>query len=533
MQEVLANRDLIVEIMAYTWKGTLAALGRTCQMFKDPALDSLWREMSSLDPLYMCLPSDVCAKNVIGGLVLRGRIPDKQADWKRFDMYAARIHVLAFRPGSGLRPTLLRLLKAYFPGPAPVLRKLSVRRLLHVCSEGELALCVSTLVHPNLHALEIYSSFEDSMAAALGHAQLSCPNLRSLIISGTADVLPLMGRFAQLRVLVYNSPEGAIIDAPSIILLSQLPHLQNLKISSKVTATSFRHDVPLSNAIGAFFPALEELTLEDVSHLQTLSRLLQLIESPSMRLISISYQLSGVPKSDTLALSSGLSSHTCLTTLHLTNRSPPSDAVTVADFEPLIRLTNLQEARFVDIMTDRNVSTSSAIPQLTSTWVKVQSLHIECSVWHDPDSKNLHAPSLERLLKHFAAKLPHLHDLHLAVLADSAISTFFLRFKKDLLTPRITHPLHLTLQPVSALQSKADPFTVAVYISDTYPNINIVFNGAEAALQRPEITERNKSMASAWKNVQNLVKKLAAIRDTERERVGLEMLRILNSDPAE
>ncbi|EIW81799.1 hypothetical protein CONPUDRAFT_143481 [Coniophora puteana RWD-64-598 SS2] len=35
---------------------TLSALARTCQTFKEPALDALWENLSSLDPLIKCLP---------------------------------------------------------------------------------------------------------------------------------------------------------------------------------------------------------------------------------------------------------------------------------------------------------------------------------------------------------------------------------------------------------------------------------------------------------------------------------------------
>jgi hypothetical protein len=43
-------------------RGALAALARTCQTFHGPALDVLWANQLSLEPLIRCFPSDLFAE---------------------------------------------------------------------------------------------------------------------------------------------------------------------------------------------------------------------------------------------------------------------------------------------------------------------------------------------------------------------------------------------------------------------------------------------------------------------------------------
>jgi hypothetical protein len=54
-------------------RATLAFLARTCQTFKEPALDILWQDLDGLEPilscLVACLPAGVSDKNTRGKLV--------------------------------------------------------------------------------------------------------------------------------------------------------------------------------------------------------------------------------------------------------------------------------------------------------------------------------------------------------------------------------------------------------------------------------------------------------------------------------
>jgi len=46
---------------------TFAALARTCRRFKEPALNTLWKDMVGFTPLILCLPEDVRGRTTVKG----------------------------------------------------------------------------------------------------------------------------------------------------------------------------------------------------------------------------------------------------------------------------------------------------------------------------------------------------------------------------------------------------------------------------------------------------------------------------------
>ncbi|KAJ7060511.1 hypothetical protein C8F01DRAFT_1293012, partial [Mycena amicta] len=54
--EVLDN--IFGHLGGLSYRGSLAAVARTCKTFTDPALDPLWAEQSNLENLLKCLPSN-------------------------------------------------------------------------------------------------------------------------------------------------------------------------------------------------------------------------------------------------------------------------------------------------------------------------------------------------------------------------------------------------------------------------------------------------------------------------------------------
>lgn len=50
-------------------RATLASLARTCRILKEPALDTLWKDISGFKPLIACLPEYVTTTDIKGRLV--------------------------------------------------------------------------------------------------------------------------------------------------------------------------------------------------------------------------------------------------------------------------------------------------------------------------------------------------------------------------------------------------------------------------------------------------------------------------------
>jgi len=59
MHLVLQKSKVLYTISSYAHQESLLALASTCRAFEGPALDALWRDLQSVKPLVICLPSDL------------------------------------------------------------------------------------------------------------------------------------------------------------------------------------------------------------------------------------------------------------------------------------------------------------------------------------------------------------------------------------------------------------------------------------------------------------------------------------------
>lgn len=85
MHPALQNFDIICTICLYVHYKSLPALASTCRIFERPALDVLWKNLQSVEPLVKCLPSDLFGTELSYGITETSR---------RQDMgYSLQIHV--------------------------------------------------------------------------------------------------------------------------------------------------------------------------------------------------------------------------------------------------------------------------------------------------------------------------------------------------------------------------------------------------------------------------------------------------------
>jgi hypothetical protein len=59
MHPALQISEVIYTISSCAHQGSLPGLASTCRAFERPALDALWRDLQSVEPLVICLPSDL------------------------------------------------------------------------------------------------------------------------------------------------------------------------------------------------------------------------------------------------------------------------------------------------------------------------------------------------------------------------------------------------------------------------------------------------------------------------------------------
>ncbi|OAX39540.1 hypothetical protein K503DRAFT_689406 [Rhizopogon vinicolor AM-OR11-026] len=88
----------------------LAALARTCRAFKEPALDTLWKNIYGFEPLISSLPEGVVKRTTEGKLTLTR--PLSLSDWNIIDQYTHRIRSLTigYRPSANIDERVVQAL---------------------------------------------------------------------------------------------------------------------------------------------------------------------------------------------------------------------------------------------------------------------------------------------------------------------------------------------------------------------------------------------------------------------------------------
>ncbi|KAG1752896.1 hypothetical protein EDB19DRAFT_972773 [Suillus lakei] len=93
----LRNVEVIHTISLYTHRASLPALASACRAFESPALDVLWKDLESAEPLVKCLPTDLFGIDQ-GDVVLQKPIDDKM--WDTLSRYTSRVHSIAVKQTS-------------------------------------------------------------------------------------------------------------------------------------------------------------------------------------------------------------------------------------------------------------------------------------------------------------------------------------------------------------------------------------------------------------------------------------------------
>ncbi|KAJ8582698.1 hypothetical protein M405DRAFT_776226, partial [Rhizopogon salebrosus TDB-379] len=201
---------------------TIAALARTCRTFKEPALDTLWKDMQGFKPLILCLPEGIRERTPHGRLTLKR--PLFAGEWKIFNQYASRIRSLTIYH-SHLTEVDAWVLKSLVCAPSPALL-------------------------PNLHNLQWWDD-KDCFLPLL-HALL-VPTIRSMALEPFAVFDPWVPSFTKSAFLVslgarcphiqefvcpYSSDSDDHSDAlcDAVCCWSELSHLRTRVLNTRALA---------------------------------------------------------------------------------------------------------------------------------------------------------------------------------------------------------------------------------------------------------------------------------------------------------
>ncbi|KAG1839024.1 hypothetical protein DFJ58DRAFT_689817 [Suillus subalutaceus] len=159
-------------------RATLASVARTCKIFKEPALDILWKDIGGLEPLISCLvaclPEGVSEKNTRGMLTIKR--PLLNGEWRLINRYTQRIQSLRVFT-TQLDTIDDRVVQALISAPSLLLPNL--RRLSWHDDRECFVPLLRTLLSPTITCLKMNSGSSNypSLLASLG---AQCPCIRDL-----------------------------------------------------------------------------------------------------------------------------------------------------------------------------------------------------------------------------------------------------------------------------------------------------------------------------------------------------------------
>ncbi|KAG1755950.1 hypothetical protein EDB19DRAFT_1843614, partial [Suillus lakei] len=187
MHVCLLPTEIILHILSdiygdpgWRLKRITLALARTCKKFKEPALDTLWKDVYGFKPLISCLPEGVGSTSTRGQMTLKR--PLSNSEWRFVDRYARRIRSFTVS-SSDLDMLDGRVVQVLIsaPSPTPFLPNLCS---LVWCDSREYffpllrTLFGSTITSMTLGYRSTHPSFTSSvLLASLG---ARCPSIREL-----------------------------------------------------------------------------------------------------------------------------------------------------------------------------------------------------------------------------------------------------------------------------------------------------------------------------------------------------------------
>lgn len=100
------------QISWHTDRSSLPSLALTCRTFEGPALDALWKNFPSLEPLVNCIPTHHW------DFSFQGELPIDAKAWATFHKYASRIRSITQSGDSSPINGHIRMLMLSYPYPS-------------------------------------------------------------------------------------------------------------------------------------------------------------------------------------------------------------------------------------------------------------------------------------------------------------------------------------------------------------------------------------------------------------------------------
>ncbi|KIK37254.1 hypothetical protein CY34DRAFT_93075 [Suillus luteus UH-Slu-Lm8-n1] len=211
MHPALRILEVLDNISLYVGQKSLPALASTCRAFENPALNVLWRNLESVEPIVKCLPSELFGTNRKFPVLQK---PLDHKMWDTLSRYTSRVHSITQSRKSKFIELLSLIILSYPSAP--------------------------TSFFPNLRQLTWFTDATTHDAAVFLRMAL-VPSLLSLTVQISPASPAFLSVFSSLgtlcpRLQCMTLDHGRSIDEPSSNLpfimqpISQLRHLRGLDI---------------------------------------------------------------------------------------------------------------------------------------------------------------------------------------------------------------------------------------------------------------------------------------------------------------
>ncbi|KAG2361191.1 hypothetical protein BDR07DRAFT_1359286 [Suillus spraguei] len=375
MHPALQNSDIIYTICLYIHHRSLPALASTCRIFERPALDVLWRNLQSVEPLVKCLPSDLFGTELGSTVLVK---PLDTRIWGILCKYTSRVYSITQSGRSAVIEPLGSLMLSCPLAPAslfPNLRRLKWHTDGTHCAAGFLRVAfVPTLLSLGIQISSASSIFL-SVLSSLGAL---CPQLQTLYMrfpSATHDLFRKVSPFVARSISQLHRLQVLFVwdlgDQGNQHLM-QLQALQTLWLDLKTSSAWERQSLSRSRG----FHDLDSLVLfiDNLEHASNFLSSLQVIDSENIgiRLTGGPFARSSTALSQFFTILGETCNHNNLTSFHLL---PSTKVSTNPDiFKPLSTCHNLTQ-----LLVEHSWNISMAdeeLCQLVRGWPKLRVLSI-------------------------------------------------------------------------------------------------------------------------------------------------------------
>ncbi|TRM57957.1 hypothetical protein BD626DRAFT_411351 [Schizophyllum amplum] len=290
MHHALLIDEILREIFEDCEKGALSAAARTCQAWKDPALDQLWRVLPSISPVLALLPQ----LKYEGKQYTLTQHPNS-TDFARLTAYAHRVRRISIYSSPVLPPALHAVFDSLFPG-------ISGLRLTGGAGDVDL----TRFAGRTLRTLELDTSRSPALHGALARLPTLCPALAALRVRGPVSEESDTSLRLQSDLRALSLKLGASLRPAAVTALVRLPRLETLELhAERLNADALPLPAP------GLLPALRWLRLR--AHAATLVAFLALVPRDTLTDLLLDIEDTSLPAST--------AKHVCAAIAHAGQRS--------------------------------------------------------------------------------------------------------------------------------------------------------------------------------------------------------------------